>query len=128
MRAVRLLAALLLAAACGNGDGGGPSGAGDLFVTYQAQNADAGAMVLTISGGVVENVTAMGGQTVSFSKPFPTTTRVVMIGPFTTGDLLRIRVPDVSQVTSYVVRADQVAHTETFALIDPGQHTFTVHR
>ncbi|MGQ0703457.1 MAG: hypothetical protein ACT4PM_10040 [Gemmatimonadales bacterium] len=121
-----LLCGLPLAAACGNG--GEPSNAGDLLVTYHAGSSDAGAMMLTISGGMVENVTAVGSQAVSFSKPFPTTTRVVVIGTFTTGDLLRIRVPDVSLATSYVVRADQVAHTETFALIDPSQHTFTVHR
>ena len=126
-RVAAILVALLpLAAACGNG--GEPSGAGDLLVAYHAGNPDAGAMILTISGGSVENVTAVGGQVASFSKPFPTTTRVVVIGPFTTGDLLRIRVPDVSQVTGYVVRADQVAHTGTFALIDPSQHTFTVHK
>lgn len=121
-----LLSLLAFLAACGNG--GEPSGAGDLFVTYQAENADAGAMVLTISGGAVETVSSVGGQVVSFSTPFPTTTRVVVFGPFGTGDLLRIRVPDVSQATGYVVRAEQVAHTESFALLDPTQHTFTVHR
>jgi hypothetical protein len=123
----RLAALVILAAACGD-SGPTPSGAGDLLVSYHASPAEAGAMVLVISGGPVETVSAVGNQTVSFARPYPTTTRVVVIGEATTGDLLRIRVPDVSQVTSYTVRAEQVADKTTFALLDPSRHTFSVHR
>jgi len=126
----RALAAVGLILALGCGDSGQPpSGAGDLLVAYHAGNGDAGAMVLTITGGAVESVSAIGAHQVSFSTPYPTTTRVVVIGvgELATGDLLRIRVPDVSKVTIYVVRADQVADRTSFALISPSQHTFTVH-
>lgn len=116
---------LLLALACG-GEPQGPQ-AGDLLITYHPGNTDAGAMVLTISGGAVESVSALGGQQVSFASPFATTTRVVVIGDFSAGEMLRIRVPDVSLVTSYVVRVEQVADKTTFALISASQHTFTVH-
>jgi len=122
-----LLALVASVPACGDG-GQPPSGAGDLLVAYSSGSPDAGAMVLTITGGVVENVTPVGNQQVSFSKPYPTTTRVVVIGALTTGDVLRIRVPDVSQTNGYTVRADQVADNTTFALINPAQHTFTVHK
>jgi hypothetical protein len=115
------------ATACGDGSQP-PSGAGDLLVAYSSGSPDAGAMVLTITGGPVENITAVGNQQVSFATPYPTTTRVVVIGTLTTGDVLRIRVPDVSQATSYTVRADQVADNTTFALLNPAQHTFTVHK
>lgn len=123
----RLLALMVLAAACGD-SGQNPSGAGDLLVSYYAGTADAGAMVLVITGGPVENVSAVGNQAVSFASPYPTTTRVVVIGEATTGDLLRIRVPDVGQAASYTVRVEQVADKTTFALLDPSRHTFSVHR
>jgi hypothetical protein len=112
----------------GCGDSQAPGEGGDLFVSYHAGTPDAGAMVLLISGGKVESVSPVGDQRVSFTSLYPTTTRVVVIGDVTSGDLLRIRVPDVSQVTSYTVRADQVADKATFALIDPARHTFSVHR
>ena len=126
-RLVSAFAVLALATACGDG-GQPPSGAGDLLVAYSPGSPDAGAIVLTITGGPVENVTPVGSQQVSFSKPYPTTTRVIVIGALIPGDLLRIRVPDVSQVTGYTVKADQVADNTTFALLNPAQHTFTVHR
>ncbi len=118
--------ALVSALACG----GGPQGpvSGDLLISYHPANTEAGAMVLTISGGAVESVTGLGGQQVSFTSPLQATTRVVVLGNFVAGEMLRIRVPDVSLVASYVVRVDQVAHKTTFALISGSQHTFTVHR
>ena len=119
------LAAIL--AGCGDTPQG-PSGEGDLLVAYHAGNPDAGALVLTISGGPVESVTGLGSQQVSFSSPQPGTTRVVVIGEAQSGDLLRLRVPDVSGVAGYTVRADQVADKTTYALIDPARHTFSVHR
>jgi hypothetical protein len=123
----RLLTGLALAAlACGD-SGQQPSGAGDLVVSYSG-NGQAGAMVLTITGGPVETVTAIGSQIVSSTSPYSTQTRVVIIGAAGNGDLLRIRVPDVSQVASYAVRPDQVADQATFALVDPAGHTFSVHR
>lgn len=125
MRRLAILA--LLALACGD-SGQTPSGAGDLLVSYHAGAAGAGAMVLVISGGPVENVSAIGTQAVSFASPFTATTRVVVIGQATTGDLLRIRVPDLSQASRYTVRAEQVADNTTFALLDPSGHTFSVHR
>ncbi len=123
----RLLAGLaLLALACGD-SGQNPSGAGDLVVSY-AGNGQAGAMALTISGGPVESVTAIGSQIVSSKSTYPTTTRVVILGETTNGDLLRLQVPDVSQVAKYSVHVDQVADKSTFALVDPAGHTFSVHR
>jgi hypothetical protein len=120
-------AALTLAAACGNG-GPPPSQAGDLLVTYFQNGPEPGAFLLTITGGAVENVTGLGGQQVSFASPFAGTTKVVIAGTLANGDLLRLRVPDVAQSTSYTVHLEQVADKVTFALIDPLRYTFTVHR
>lgn len=119
--------ALLLSLAAGCGDGGGPpSRAGDLTVSYFQGGPNAGALLLTITGGEVENVTAANNEQVSFASPSPGTTRVVVTGNLGTGTLLRIRVPDVSLASRYFVVTDQVADKVTFALIDPGPHTLTI--
>lgn len=125
----RLIIAVLLAgAAVGCGDSNqNPSGAGDLFVAYTG-NGQAGAILLTISGGPVESVSAVGGQQVSSTSPFANTTKVVILGEAGNGDLLKIHVPDVSAVTQYNARVDQVADKDSFALLDPTRHTFSVHK
>ena len=121
-------AVLLLGLATGCGDSNqNPSGAGDLFVSY-AGTGEAGAILLTISGGPVESVTAVGTQQVSSTSPYSNTTKVVVLGAIGNGDLLKIHVPDVSQLAQYSVRADQVADNTSFALLDPTKHTFSVHK
>ena len=124
--ALTLLASLSLAA-CGD-NGGQPTNRGDLLVAYYQGGPEPGALLVTITGGAVENVTAVGGQVVSFASPASGTTRVVVMGSFTTGDLLRLRVPDIALSTNYAVRVEQVADKVTYALIDPTKYTFTVHR
>ena len=121
--------ALISLAACSGENGGQPPlQAGDLLVSYYQGGPEAGALLLTITGGPVQNVTALGGQQVGFASPFAGTTKVVITGALATGDILRLRVPDVSQSTSYAVRLEQVADKMSFALIDPTPYTFTVHR
>lgn len=116
---------MTLAVACGDG-AGPPSQAGDLTVSYFQGGPSPGALLLTITGGEVENVTAASNEQVSFASPSPGTTRVVVTGNLGTGALLRIRVPDVSLASRYVVVTDQVADKVTFALIDPGPHNLTI--
>jgi len=116
---------LSLAAACGDG-GEPPSLAGDLTVSYFQGGPSAGALLLTITGGEVQNVTAANGEQVTFASPSPGTTRVVVLGNLGTGTLLRIRVPDVSLASRYVVVTDQVADRVTFSLIDPERHPLTI--
>ena len=123
--AVGLAFVLGLAAACG--DSGEPaSRAGELSISYFQGGPRAGALLLTITGGEVEDVTAANGEQVSFASPAPGTTRVVVIGDLGTGTLLRIRVPDVSLASRYVVVTDQVADKITFSLIDPERHPLTI--
>ena len=125
----RWLIALTVVTAAGCGDGGPPpSPAGDLTISYFQGGPRAGAILFTISGGPVEQVTAENSELVSFASPVPGTTRVVVTGDLGTGTLLRVRVPDVSLVASYTIRVDQVADRITFSLIDPGAHTLTIAR
>ena len=125
-------AILALLAACGGGKDGGPppSQAGDLIVSYFQGGPAAGAMLFTITGGTVQGVTARSGQQlqVSFASPVAGTTRVIVTGPLSTGDIVTVRVPDVGLSTSYSARVEQVADNVTFSLIDPALHTLTIHR
>jgi len=127
VRRGRLLAAAVgLLAACGKG--AEPSRAGELTVGLFEAGNDAGALLLTISGGTVESVRAAGGQQVSYSTPAVGTTRVVILGTLQTGELLKIQVPDTSRVADYAARIDQVADKVTFALLDPSAYSLSVHR
>ncbi len=124
------LAALVLITACGGNGGPPPSPAGDLVVSYFQGGPAIGAMLITISGGPVQNVTAAGGQSlqVSFASPATATTKIIVTGPLATGDILTLRVPDTTLATGYAVHLDQVADNVTFSLIDPTLHTLTIHR
>lgn len=134
MRGTRLgsIGLIMLLASCGGGDDGGPppSQAGDLVISYFQGGPEVGAMLLTITGGVVQSVTARSGQTltVSYATPAPGTTKVIISGAIRTGDILNVRVPDVTLSTGYAVKVDQVADNSTFSLIDPALHTLTIHR
>lgn len=123
-------AALVLILGCGGEDGGTPPQVrGDLTLSYIGGTSDVGAVLLTISGGEVEAVAAIpAGVAVSFATPSPGVTPVVVTGTLASGDLLRIRVPDVNAAEGYVVRIDQVAHASTFALLDPTTSSFTIRR
>ena len=127
MRPLRLAWLGFLAAGAACGDGEKPSPAGDLIVTYLAAGGPpAGAVLLTVTGGAVQGVTAsMAGVQVSFGSPAAGTTKIIVTGTLNNGDLLRLRVPDVN--TTYSVSADQVADAVTFALLPTVGHTFTVH-
>jgi hypothetical protein len=124
------LGAALVVLLVGCGDGGQPpSQVGDLLVSYSPVGGpEAGVILLTISGGEVQNVTPLNGQQVSFAVVAPGTTRVIVTTPLTAGDILRLRVPDVTQSTHYTAVSVQVADKVTFALLDPSDHTFFVHR
>ena len=134
MRRISRLGAFAMLAVlggCGGKDGGPPpSQAGDLIVSYFQGGPAAGALLLTIHGGTVQRVAVRSGQQiqVSFASPVAGTTKVLVTGTIATGDILTVRVPDVTLSTSYTVSVDQVADHVTFSLIDPSVHTLTIHR
>lgn len=136
-RATKLasFALLGLLAACGGGVVSPPPPpppplSGDLTVSYVGSGAAIGAMLFSISGGPVTSVTAAGGRPlqVSFAALATGTTKVVVAGTLATGDILTVRVPDISLATSYSVSVEQVADNVTFSLIDTALHTLTIHR
>lgn len=123
------MVALALATACGGKNPPTPSNAGDLQVSFFQGSGDVGGMLLSITGGPVEGVSAStSGLLVSFASPAVGTTRVLVTGPIHTGDILKVRVPDTTLSTSYTVHIDQVADNLTFALVDPSAHSATIHQ
>src|SRR5688500_20400422 len=99
--------ALLLGVAMGCGDSGPPpSQAGDLTISYFQGGPRAGAILFTISGGLVEQGTAENTELVSFASPAQGTTRVAVTSDQGTGTRHRVRLPDLSRSGHYTVRVD----------------------
>ena len=105
----------------------GPTG-GELTVAYSTALSHEGAMLLLISGGVVENVTPVGGYQVAFASVGANAIRVVVTGNLTAGDVIRIKVPDLSLVSSYSAHVDAAADRTTFGLNEPTLYTATVRK
>lgn len=125
--AVAVAALAVAATGCGSDRPVGPE-AGELTVVYAAGSQSAGALLLTVTGGEIQQVESIGGQEVQFASMAGGGVRVVVLGSISTGDLLRIRVPDVARASSYSARLEQVADDATFALIDPAGHVLTIRR
>ena len=83
---------------------------------------------ITISGGPVLSVTALGGQQISYASPYAGTTRIIIAGTLAAGGLFKIHLPDIADSASYRPRIDQVADKVTFALIDPVSYHLTLHK
>lgn len=129
IRPLGLVLASLLAA-CGGGDGGGGGGgtkpvAGELTFTLSTPfvGQDGGLLVRVV--GQIDTITVLGGHKLSFSRS-GTLTRAVITGSIEAGDLIRIRVPDVSLASSYGAFVEQAAARGTFALLDPSEYRLTL--
>lgn len=128
MRPVLAMAVGLLAA-CGGDDGGGGGGpkpvAGELTFTLSTPfvGQDGGLLVRVV--GQIDTITVLGGHKMSFSRS-GTLTRAVITGNIEAGDLLRVRVPDVSLAASYGAFVEQAAARGTYVLLDPSEYRLTL--
>jgi len=129
-RQATLLLALGVSGTLACGDKNGPSGpvAGDLTVSYSSPSVSDGALLLLIQGGPVASVRAAGSQQVASASAGVNLQRVVVTGDLTSGDILRIAVPDVAAVASYAVQVEAAADRTTFSLNDPVSYRATVRR
>lgn len=127
-----LIATAIFATACGDGDQIGPPppppaepGPVDFDVTTGA-DVDDGALLLTVSGGPVDSVTALGGYDVLQAQA-EAATRAIVYGAIVDGALLRVWVPNASLAAQYSVRVDEGARRGTYEAV-PGAAYSVVRR
>jgi len=122
----------LLALLAGLGCGGDPPTIGpepgNLTVAYGGPSTTDGALLVLITGGPVESVSALGGYELASGSAGTNATRVVVTGALATGDVFTVRVPDVAALSSYVALVEAAADRNTFALADPASYTAGLRR
>jgi len=125
-----IVAGLLVAlggAACGEVDKKVGPQAGDITLALTTSRTETGALLLRVVGPV-EEIAALGGLRAG-SAPLGTgATRVVLTGSITSGDILRLRIPDLDLAETYTVQVEQAALGTTFALVEPGEYSVVVRR
>jgi hypothetical protein len=132
MRTLGRLAPLItaLALACG-GDGGieppppapPPSGPGPVsFDIAVSTGADHGAVLFTVTGGVVDSVTGLAGYQV-FHTLTSTGARGMAFGSIVNGPLVQVWVPDRAGAAGYAVRVDEGAVRGTWATLSPESYS-----
>ena len=93
-----------------------------LSVTLSSPNGDDGAVLLTISGGPVDSVEAVG-YTVYTARSGTETVRLIVTGNLGSGPIARIHIPDNRQAAQYSAEIVQVAARKTYAQRDPASYT-----
>jgi hypothetical protein len=119
------LLALLGVAACGGGSDLSPPLSGPLDLVLDTPADDDGIVLVEITGGAVDSVTALGYRT----EPSPDGTspmRLVVSGALSDGKLARIWVPDRSRASDYSVTVVEAAARSTYALREVGDYRITV--
>lgn len=118
-RLMRAAAGLALAALVGCGDPPviGPT-PGEVAVVLQTPNAQDGAILLQVIGPVTDVVPVRGFHVSSATTG--TVLRIVVAGDLSSGELVRLKIPDVDKLSSYSVFIDQIASRVDYALFDPG--------
>ena len=113
----RLLVAFALSlAACSDDVAPAPVG-GLLPLMLDAPGDTDGAIIITVSGGPIDSVTAAPGYDIT-SYTDASGTHILVIGAMASGTLAQIHVPDVSRASQHVANVEQVADGTTFALLD----------
>lgn len=98
-----------------------------LNVRLSGPNTDDGAVLLTISGGPVDSVEAVG-YTVYTARAGAETLRLIVTGDLGPGPIARIHVPDGRHVSRYSVSIGQVAARVTYAQRDPAPYSASLLR
>ena len=120
-----VLVAAVVGTACGGGDGGPVKPvAGELVVRLTSPNATDGALIVRVVGPVTA-VTPVGAYAIS-QVTQGTITRVIVTGDIVSGDLLRVKVPDVNQVLSYLANVEQAASRIDYALFSVSNYSLAI--
>jgi len=121
----RLLALVVLLAACSSSDANAPHPGRLDVVVHGVGGSGIGAAVFVVSGGTLDAITAAPGYELG-SVTDAAGTHVVLIGTIVDGTVATIAVPDVSRAAAYIVTVEQAANGATFGLVDPAALSMTV--
>jgi hypothetical protein len=110
------LALLMAAGACGGDEPTDGPVPGEVIATLTTPNAKDGALLIRIVGSV-KDVAGIGSYRASAATA-GTTTRVVLTGSISGGDVLRFSVPDTRNIGSYTILVEQVADRDSYALLE----------
>ena len=119
---VARLLGLIPLAGCSNSTG---PAAVALNVSFSSPNTDDGAVLLTISGGPVDSVEAVGYK-IYLARAGSETLSLIVTGHLKPGPIARIHVPDGRRVSRYSARIGQVAARVTYAQRDPASYGASV--
>jgi hypothetical protein len=104
----------LVLVGCSNSTG--PT-AGSLEMTFSAQQANEGAVLLVVSGGPVDSVESLGYPIYS-ARLGGDTLKLIVTGQLSSGPLARLHIPDSRRASTYNTRVAQVASRGTYVLKD----------
>ena len=119
----RLWLAVILLAGCSNSTG--PT-AGVLNLTVTSPHKDDGGIMLSVYGGPVDSVEAVGS--VIHSARAADSVKMIVIGNLGSGVIARVHIPDNRQASRYSVQIKQVAARQTYAQRDPAGYTVSLAR
>jgi hypothetical protein len=111
---------VLAVSSCTNEEGGptepeGPAPTtGTLSVQLTSPNANDGGVMFTVSGGTITAVTSTA-YSIFTAQPSSSIRKVVVVGNVTSGVLVTLAVPDVSQAGQYTVVLEQASARDTYA-------------
>ncbi len=125
-----VLAAITLACSGDSGNGGtGPpvdvANPGFVNVTLSTPNSNDGALLLTVSGGVIDSLTASAGS-IFFGATGTNTFRVMVAGTITNGRIVRFWMPDRRNVSRYLATLEQAAARSTYEQQSIGGYSLSI--
>lgn len=111
---MKRIAFLVLLAACSDAAPTNDPAAvpGELVVSLRSTGPALGAVRFTVSGGAIAQVTAADPSVTIFTSTTGGDVTVVAIGATLNGALVRLRVPDVRNVSSYRTEIAELVDTE----------------
>ncbi len=124
-----VLAAITIACGGDTTNGGtGPaetSNPGFVNVTLATPNSNDGALLLTLSGGTMDSLTASAG-TIFFASTGTNTFRVMVAGTIVDGPIVRFWMPDRRNVAQYLATPEQAAVRTTYEQQDIGAYSLSI--
>ncbi len=125
-----VLAAITLACSgdSGNGGTGVPQDVSDpgfVNVTLSTPNSNDGALLLRLSGGVIDSLTASSGS-IFFAATGTNAFRVMVAGTITDGPIVRFWMPDRRNVSQYVATLEQAAARSTYEQQSIGGYSLSI--